>query len=116
MIRELRAAKSGLIQLVALNHRSHRAVDDQDSLLQCFQKFRHKQKTPRARGPSSRRTGRTLAGSLAFFILVASGPQITPGAEDCTTGADAESSGGLRGSMPRNRRRTSGAESALRIR
>src|SRR5581483_1376435 len=34
-----------------------------------------KQKTPRSRGPPSRFARRTLAGSLAFFYLVASGPK-----------------------------------------
>ena len=47
---ELRAAVSGLIQLVALDHRPHRAVDDEDPLLQRFEKFVHKQKTPPVRG------------------------------------------------------------------
>jgi hypothetical protein len=34
VLRELRAAKPILVQPVALDHRAHRAVDDQDSLLQ----------------------------------------------------------------------------------
>ena len=46
-ILESLAAISRFIQLMLLDHRSHRAVDDQDPLLKCFEKSAHKQKTPR---------------------------------------------------------------------
>ena len=50
MIGKLRAAIRALVQPVALDHRSHRAIEDQNALLQGVEKFAHKTKTPRLRG------------------------------------------------------------------
>ena len=39
MIRELRTAETGFIQPVALDHRPHRAVEDEDAAVEQFAKF-----------------------------------------------------------------------------
>ena len=82
---ELRAAVGRLVEPVALDHRPHRSVEDEDAAIEQLTKFGgtvrlchsilQKKKKPRLklRGISRSRTQST-AGSLAFFNLVASGP------------------------------------------
>ena len=103
MGRELHAAVSRLVEPVALDHRPHRAVEDEDAAIEQLTKFggtvrlchsilqRKKKPRLKLRGISRSRT-RSTAGSLAFFNLVASGPanqsrsgEVTAGSKPCQT-------------------------------
>src|SRR5207237_7879546 len=83
--REALAAVRRLVQPVALDHRAHRPVEDEDASAEEVVKLggavglRHEclQKTKRPAKFAGPLESLLRSGSLAFFILVASGPAIS---------------------------------------
>jgi hypothetical protein len=82
MVREKIAAVRALVEFVALDHRAHRAIEDENALIEKSAKFGSaiglhqfsRNKKPREAFAGPVRVESVLRGSLAFFSLVASGP------------------------------------------